>query len=62
MNGLRHIVYREWITRVRRRAFILGTLAIPLLFAGSIVLGWWMEQNEAEESRVLIVDVAGYGE
>jgi ABC-2 type transport system permease protein len=59
MNGLRHIVYREWITRVRRKAFILGTLAIPLLFAASIALGWWLEQNEADESRVLIVDVAG---
>jgi ABC-2 type transport system permease protein len=59
MNGLRHIVYREWITRVRRKAFILGTLAIPLLFAASIALGWWLEQSETDESRVLIVDVAG---
>lgn len=59
MNGLRHIVYREWITRVRRKAFILGTLAIPLLFAASIALGWWIGQSEADESRVLIVDVAG---
>lgn len=44
---------------MRRKAFILGTLAIPLLFAASIALGWWLEQNEADESRVLIVDVAG---
>ncbi len=59
MKALGHIIYREWITRVRRKAFILGTLAVPLLFLGSMAIGWWMEQGDAEDSRVLVVDVAG---
>ena len=36
MNRLGLIIYREWITRVRRRAFIIGTLLVPVLLA----LGW----------------------
>ncbi|MDA0302979.1 MAG: ABC transporter permease [Bacteroidetes bacterium] len=59
MSALRHIIYREWITRVRRKAFILGTLAVPLLFMGSMAIGYWLEQGESENSRVLVVDVAG---
>ena len=59
MSALRHIVYREWITRVRRKAFILGTLAVPLLVMGSMAIGWWLEQGDNQKSRVLVVDVAG---
>ncbi|MDE0980293.1 MAG: hypothetical protein OSA78_09885, partial [Flavobacteriales bacterium] len=59
MSALRHIIYREWITRVRRKAFILGTLAVPLLVVGSMAIGWWIKQGDTQESRVLVVDVAG---
>ena len=45
MKILKHIIYREWITRVRRRAFIIGTLLVPILFAGSIGLGVWLESG-----------------
>lgn len=59
MKILKHIIYREWITRVRRRAFIIGTLLVPILFAGSIGLGVWLESGTEEESKVLVVDSSG---
>ena len=59
MSRLRLIIFREWYTRVRRRAFILGTLLVPLLMAGLVGLGVWMEQVEIEQNKVLVVDLSG---
>lgn len=57
MNRLGLIIYREWITRVRRRAFIIGTLLVPVLLALGVGFGAWMENAEMEESKVLVVDL-----
>jgi len=59
MSRLKHIIFREWYTRVRRRAFILGTLLIPVLMAGLIGLVVWMERAETEHHKVLVADLAG---
>ena len=52
MNRLRLIIFREWYTRVRRRAFILGTLLVPILMAILVGFGVWMEAgtNGGEQS------------
>ena len=39
MNKPALIIYREWITRVRRRAFIIGTLMVPVLLGLGVGLG-----------------------
>ena len=57
MNRLQHIVFREWYTRVRRKAFILGTLLVPFLMAGLVGIMVWMDQSETEHHKVLIVDL-----
>ena len=59
MNRLGLIIYREWITRVRRRAFIIGTLLVPVLLALGVGFGAWMENAEMEENKVLVVDLSG---
>ena len=59
MSRLKHIIFREWYTRVRRRAFILGTLLIPVLMAGLIGFVVWMERAETEHHKVLVADLAG---
>ena len=59
MKTLKHIIYREWSTRVRRKAFWLGTLLIPALLAGSIGLGIWMDSGTEKEAKVLVVDASG---
>ncbi|MDE0871211.1 MAG: ABC transporter permease [Flavobacteriales bacterium] len=59
MSSLRHIIFREWNTRVRRKAFIYGTLAIPLLLMAVMGVTAWLEQSQTQSSKVLVVDVAG---
>jgi ABC-2 type transport system permease protein len=59
MKTLKHIIYREWSTRVRRKAFWMGTLLIPALIAGSIGLGVWMNSGTEKEAKVLVVDASG---
>ena len=59
MNKLALIIYREWITRVRRRAFIIGTLMVPVLLGLGVGLGAWLENAEMEENKVLVVDLSG---
>ena len=51
MNKLALIIYREWITRVRRRAFIIGTLMVPVLLGLGVGLGAWLENAEMEENK-----------
>lgn len=59
MSRLGLIIYREWITRVRRRAFIIGTLLVPVLLAFGVGFGAWMENAEMEDNKVLVVDLSG---
>lgn len=59
MSVIGHIVYREWSTRVRRKAFIWGTLAVPILLSIGIGLGVWSEQSNTQNSKVLVVDISG---
>lgn len=59
MSRLGHIIYREWHTRVRRKAFILGTLLVPILIAGLVGLIAWLDQSEMEYHKVLVIDEAG---
>jgi ABC-2 type transport system permease protein len=59
MKRLGLIIYREWITRVRRRAFIIGTLLVPVLLALAVGFGVWMENAEMEHNKVLVVDLSG---
>ena len=59
MKRLGLIIYWEWITRVRRRAFIIGTLLVPVLLAFGVGFGVWMENAEMEHNKVLVVDLSG---
>ena len=59
MKTLKHIIYREWITRVRRKAFLLGTLVAPLLIALGIGVKIWLASSTDEEAKVLVVDASG---
>lgn len=59
MNTLRLIIFREWFTRVRRKAFILGTILVPILMAGFAGFVVWMEQSNHEHAKVLVADASG---
>ncbi|HJZ40045.1 MAG TPA: ABC transporter permease [Bacteroidales bacterium] len=62
MNKIGLIVSREYITRVRKKSFLIMTLIGPVLFAALIVLPGWLatiEDREVQEIAVVECDVNG---
>ena len=54
------IVKREYITRVRTKAFILGTLALPLLSVSVLVISIFLSGGVSENAvRIVILDEVG---
>jgi ABC-2 type transport system permease protein len=60
MSKLWLIVQREYLTRVRSRTFLLGTLLTPLAFAAFFVVQGLIMSYKGEEKRhVVILDESG---
>lgn len=62
MNKIGLIIGREYLTRVRKKSFIIMTLIGPVLFAALIVLPSWfatMEDKEVREIAVVEYDANG---
>jgi len=60
MSKLWLIVKREYTTRVRTRAFLLGTILTPLAFgAFFIIQGMMMSYKGAEKRKIVVFDEAG---
>jgi ABC-2 type transport system permease protein len=62
MNKIGLIIGREYLTRVRKKSFIIMTLIGPLLFAALLILpGWFatMEDTEVKEIAVVEYDING---
>ena len=62
MNKIGLIVSREYITRVRKKSFLIMTLIGPVLFAALIVLPGWLatvEDREVQEIAVVECDMNG---
>jgi ABC-2 type transport system permease protein len=58
MNKIGLIIQREYITRVRKKSFIIMTIIGPVLFASLIVLPGWFAQ--VEDKEVLEIAVVEY--
>lgn len=56
MHNIWLIILREYITRVRKKSFILMSLLGPLLMAGIIVFSFWLNLEESENQKILVVD------
>ncbi len=60
MNKIFLVVKREYITRVRKRSFIVMTLLTPILLAGLIGGLLWVAMAEKEEQKVIaVIDDSG---
>ncbi len=60
MNKILLIINREYITRVRKKSFILMTLLSPLIFAGLISLVTYLNtQQDTEDKVIAIEDLTG---
>ncbi len=47
------ILKREYLTRVRKKSFIILTLLVPFLFAGFTILPAWLAMQDDEEERTI---------
>ncbi|HEC43074.1 MAG TPA: ABC transporter permease [Bacteroides sp.] len=57
MNKIGLIIRREYLTRVRKRSFIIMSILGPLIFAGFMVIPAWMAMSEDQDlKKIAIVD------
>ena len=59
MNKALLVLSREYLTRVRKKSFIIMTFVGPLLFAGITVLPIWLTNEAIEEHNVYVQDESG---
>jgi len=57
MKKILIIIAREYITRVRKRSFIIMSIIGPLLFAAMMIIPAWLAQVEDTDiKRIAVVD------
>jgi ABC-2 type transport system permease protein len=59
MNKIGLIIWREFITRVRKASFLIMTILGPVLIAGGITLAAYLGLQDSDIQQVLVVDHAG---
>ena len=60
MRKILLIIKREYLTRVRTKGFIIGTVIVPLIGLGSVLLVVFLVGHTATQSlRIVIVDESG---
>jgi ABC-2 type transport system permease protein len=50
------IIIREYLSRVRKRSFILMSLLGPIVMAGVILFSFWISLEESDHQEILVVD------
>jgi ABC-2 type transport system permease protein len=55
MNKIALVIKREYITRVRKRAFIIMTIIGPVLFAAFLLIPAWLATLEEKEEKIIAV-------
>ncbi|QQS52174.1 MAG: ABC transporter permease [Bacteroidota bacterium] len=55
MSKVKHIIAREYLTRVRKKSFIVMTILGPLLFAAMLIAPIWLTQLEDNEAKTIVV-------
>lgn len=57
MNTLKLIIQREYLTRVRKKSFIIMTLLMPLLMVGFAFVPLWLSTlNDGEIKNIAVID------
>ena len=60
MNTLSLVIQREYVTRVRKKSFIILTLLMPLLMVALTFLPLWLSTlNDGEVKRIAVIDQTG---
>lgn len=56
MNKIGLIIKREYITRVRKKSFIVMTILGPVLMAALFIVPVWLAMNEEDDANILVID------
>ena len=59
MNKIILIIRREFLTRVRKKTFIIGTILFPLLYLGLIFGTGYIADKTREDLKIAMVDQSG---
>ena len=54
------IIQREYLTRVRKKTFIISTLLFPLLYFGLIFGMGYLAENSKQALNIALIDESGY--
>jgi ABC-2 type transport system permease protein len=54
------IIKREYLTRVRKKTFIIATLLFPILYLGLIFGTGYIAEKSRQNLRVAVIDSSGY--
>lgn len=60
MNKIKLIIIREYITRVKKKSFIIMTLLAPILFGGVMIVPAWLASRGGEQKVVEVIDKSGF--
>jgi len=55
MNKIALIINREYLTRVRKKSFIIMTILGPLLMAAMMIVPVWLTTLEDEDVKLIAV-------
>ncbi len=55
MNKIAVIIAREFLTRVRKKSFLIMSILGPILFAGLMITPAWIAQMEDKEEKIIAV-------
>ncbi len=59
MNKILLIIQREFLTRVRKKTFIIGTILFPLLYLALIFGTGYIADKTKEDLRIALIDKSG---
>jgi len=59
MNKLFLIIQREYLSRVKKKSFLIMTLLGPLLMAGLMIVPVWLAMRDKTEHQILVLDHSG---
>jgi ABC-2 type transport system permease protein len=59
MNKINLIIWREFITRVRKPSFLIMTILGPVLIAGGLLLTTYIASQESTTHHVIVIDKEG---
>ena len=54
------IIQREYLTRVRKKTFIISTLLFPILYVGLIFGMGFLAENSKQNLNIALIDPSGY--